>query len=68
MTAAAGKARRYYDVVELGNIAALASLDDDGDREIERRRLENQRTRQRLSAGLHALGLDALASETNFWR
>lgn len=66
VTAAAGRARRYYDVVELGNIAALAGLDDDGDREVERRRLENQRTRQRLSAGLHALGLDPLASETNF--
>ncbi len=66
VTAAVGRARRYYDITELGNIAALACLDDSGDREIARRRVENQRTRQRLGRGLQALGLDVLPSETNF--
>jgi histidinol-phosphate aminotransferase len=61
---AAGKARRYYDVTELGNIAAMASLDQDD--ELQRRRLENERTRERLRAGLEALGLAVLRSQANF--
>jgi histidinol-phosphate aminotransferase len=61
---AAGKARRYYDVTELGNIAALASLEEED--ELHRRRLANERTRERLRAGLEALGLDVLRSQANF--
>jgi histidinol-phosphate aminotransferase len=61
---AAGKARRYYDVTELANIAAIASLGEDG--ELTRRRLENARSRERMRAGLEALGLAVLRSQGNF--
>jgi histidinol-phosphate aminotransferase len=64
VVAAAGRARRYYDVPELGNIAAIASLDQDD--ELSQRRLANQRTRERLRAGLAALGLVVLRSQANF--
>lgn len=61
---ALGKARLYYDVTEPANIAALASLDDDG--ELARRRLENERGRGLLAAGLRDLGLEVMPSEANF--
>jgi histidinol-phosphate aminotransferase len=64
VVAAAGRARRYYDVTELGNIAAIASLDQDD--ELRRRRLANERTRERLRAGLASLGLGVLRSQANF--
>jgi len=61
---AAGKARRYYDVTELGNIAALASLDEAD--ELQQRRLANERARERLRTGLEGLGLGVLHSQANF--
>jgi len=61
---AVGRARLYYDVTELGNIAALASLGEDD--ELARRRLETARNRERLHAGLSALGLVPFPSTANF--
>jgi histidinol-phosphate aminotransferase len=56
--------RHYYDVIELAVVAALASLDDPG--EAARRRADNRVQRARLEAGLDALGLSRLPSDTNF--
>jgi len=56
--------RHYYDVIDLAVVAALASLDDPD--EVERRRAVNRRDRARLEAGLDALGLVRLPSDTNF--
>jgi histidinol-phosphate aminotransferase len=61
---ALGKVRHYYDVGELSSIAALASLDDDAER--ERRRLTNIRERERLEAELRGLGVAFLPSRANF--
>jgi histidinol-phosphate aminotransferase len=56
--------RHYYDVIDPAVVAALASLDDLD--EVERRRALNRRDRARLEAGLDALGLARLPSDTNF--
>ena len=61
---ALGRVRHYYDVSEPANVAALASLDDDG--ELERRRAANAAERERLAAGLRALGIATLPSRANF--
>lgn len=56
--------RHYYDVIDVAIAAALASLDDD--EEVERRRRDNREMRGRLEAGIDALGLERLPSDTNF--
>jgi histidinol-phosphate aminotransferase len=56
--------RHYYDVIDLAVVAAIASLDDPD--EVARRREVNRRERTRLEAGLDALGLVRLPSDTNF--
>ena len=56
--------RHFYDVTDLAIAAALASVDDDA--EVERRRAANREQRGRLEAGLDALGIAHLPSETNF--
>jgi histidinol-phosphate aminotransferase len=56
--------RHYYDVSELANVAALASLDEPG--ELERRRLANLSGRARLEDGIDTLGLERFPSHTNF--
>jgi histidinol-phosphate aminotransferase len=58
------RVRHYYDVSELANVAALASLGDAA--ELERRRLANLEERARLERGLDALELDYLASHASF--
>jgi histidinol-phosphate aminotransferase len=56
--------RHYYDVTDLAIAAALASLDDED--EVVRRREDNRTQRARLEAGLDALGIAHLPSDTNF--
>ena len=56
--------RHYYDVTDPAIAAALASVDDEA--EITRRREGNRANRARLEAGLDALGIDHLPSDTNF--
>lgn len=56
--------RHYYDVIDLAVVAALASLDEP--EETARRREANRAGRARLAAGLDALGLARLPSDTNF--
>jgi histidinol-phosphate aminotransferase len=64
VAATLGKLRHYYDVSELANVAALASLEEPD--ELEQRRRENERGRARLEAGLAALGLRWNQSRANF--
>jgi histidinol-phosphate aminotransferase len=59
-----GKVRHYYDIGELSNVAALASLDDLG--ELERRRVANLEHRALLERGLGELGFRCLPSCANF--
>jgi len=61
---ALGRLRHYYDIGEPSNLAALASVDDDD--ELERRRGENARERERLAQGLRERGLAPLPSRANF--
>jgi histidinol-phosphate aminotransferase len=56
--------RHYYDVTDPAIAAALASVDDEA--EITRRREANRANRGRLEAGLDALGIAHLPSDTNF--
>lgn len=56
--------RHYYDVIDVAVAAALASLDDEP--EVERRRDRNRELRGQLEAGLDALGVQRLPSDTNF--
>ncbi len=56
--------RHYYDVTDPAIAAALASVDDEA--EIARRREANRANRARLEAGLDALRIDHLPSDTNF--
>ncbi len=59
------KVQRSYDVGVLGQIAALASLDDEA--EVERRRLANAEAVAALTELLRSRGLEPLAgSATNF--
>jgi histidinol-phosphate aminotransferase len=58
------RVRHYYDVSELANVAALASLGDP--EELERRRLANIDWRARLERGLDAAGLERLPSHASF--
>jgi histidinol-phosphate aminotransferase len=59
-----GRLRHFYDIGELANLAAIASLADDA--ELERRRAANAGERARLEAGLRALGIAVLPSHANF--
>ena len=56
--------RHYYDVTDPAIAAALASVDDEA--EVARRREGNRANRARLEAGLDALGIGHLPSDTNF--
>jgi histidinol-phosphate aminotransferase len=56
--------RHFYDVTDLGVVAALASLDDPA--EVARRRAANDDQRGRLEAAFDALGLARMPSQTNF--
>jgi histidinol-phosphate aminotransferase len=56
--------RHYYDVTDPAIAAALASVDDES--EVTRRREANRANRGRLEAGLDALGIAHLPSDTNF--
>jgi len=59
-----GKVRGPFDVSELANVAAVASL---GDRaECERRRDVNRAERERLAAALEARGLSVYPAAANF--
>jgi histidinol-phosphate aminotransferase len=58
------RVRHYYDVSELANVAALASLGDP--EELERRRVANLDGRARLERGLDALELERLPSRASF--
>jgi histidinol-phosphate aminotransferase len=61
---AAGRCRHWFDVSDLAHLAAAASLDDE--REIARRRHENEAGREQLSAVLESAGLRPLPSHGNF--
>ncbi|MGH2858305.1 MAG: histidinol-phosphate transaminase [Solirubrobacteraceae bacterium] len=61
---ALGKVRHYFDLGELGNLAALASLGDV--EELARRRAGNAARRERLIRGLTELGLEPLPAHGNF--
>jgi histidinol-phosphate aminotransferase len=58
------KVKNAFDVPQVAQVAALASLDADD--EIERRRLQSRTGRRRLEEGLRELGLEPLESVTNF--
>jgi histidinol-phosphate aminotransferase len=64
LVTAVAKARNYYDITGVSLVAAFASLDHPD--EVERRRAETARGRERLAAGLASLGLAVLPSEANF--
>jgi histidinol-phosphate aminotransferase len=64
VAAACGKVRNTFDVPQLAQAAALASLDDPA--EIAARRAENSANRGRLVAGLRRLGYEPLPSVANF--
>jgi histidinol-phosphate aminotransferase len=59
-----GKVRGPFDVSELAQVAAEASLDDDA--ELERRRSENEGERRRLEAELGARGVKLYPAAANF--
>jgi histidinol-phosphate aminotransferase len=59
-----GKVRGPFDVSELAQVAALASLDDQA--ELERRRRENELERERLEAELDARGVKLYPAAANF--
>jgi histidinol-phosphate aminotransferase len=59
-----GKVRGPFDVSELANVAAVASLDDPG--ECERRRDVNRRERERLDAALQQRGVTVYPAAGNF--
>ncbi len=61
---AAGRVRHYYDVTSLGQLAALAALDDPA--EIDRRRELTAQARTELAAQLSARGYDVMSSQANF--
>jgi histidinol-phosphate aminotransferase len=61
---AIAKVRPAFDVNELAQIAALASMDDAA--EVERRRWANTAGRESLEADLRGLGLEPLVSHGNF--
>lgn len=61
---AVGRSRHYYDISELGAVAAIASLDCP--EELERRRALNRRRRRQLEAGLSELALAWHESQANF--
>lgn len=61
---AAGRVRHYYDVTSLGQLAALAALDDPA--EIDRRRELTAQARTELAAELTARGYDVMPSQANF--
>jgi histidinol-phosphate aminotransferase len=64
VTTAIAKVRPAFDVNELAQIAALASMGDTA--EIERRRRANTEGREQLACDLRALGLEPLVSHGNF--
>jgi histidinol-phosphate aminotransferase len=64
VVAAVSKIAHPFGVSELAHVAAIASLDDQG--EVQRRREANTRERERLRAGLERIGLRPLPSEGNF--
>jgi histidinol-phosphate aminotransferase len=64
VVAAVSKIAHPFGVSELAHVAAIASLDDEG--EVQRRREANTRERERLRAGLARIGLRPLPSEGNF--
>jgi len=59
-----GKVRGPFDVSELAQAGALASLDDEA--ELERRRRENELERERLEAELEARGVKLYPAAANF--
>jgi histidinol-phosphate aminotransferase len=59
-----GKVRGPFDVSELAQVAAVASLDDEA--ELERRRSENEGERRRLEAELAARGVHLYPAAANF--
>jgi histidinol-phosphate aminotransferase len=59
-----GKVRGPFDVSELAQVAAVASLDDEA--ELERRRSENEGERRRLEAALDARGVKLYPAAANF--
>ena len=59
-----GKVRGPFDVSELAQVAAVASLDDKA--EIERRRSENEGERRRLEVELAARGVKLYPAAANF--
>ena len=59
-----GKVRGPFDVSELAQVAALASLDDEP--ELERRRNENEGERRRLESELGARGVKLYPAAANF--
>jgi histidinol-phosphate aminotransferase len=64
VVAAVSKIAHPFGVSELAHVAAIASLDDDG--EVGRRREANTLERERLRAGLERIGLRPLPAEGNF--
>jgi histidinol-phosphate aminotransferase len=58
------KVRGPFDVSEAAAAAAIASLDDET--ELDRRREANRAGRDRLRAGMEALGLELMPSVANF--
>jgi histidinol-phosphate aminotransferase len=64
VVAAASRCRHWFDVSDLGHLAAAASLDDPG--EVERRRGATAEARAELTAILRAGGLEPLKSHGNF--
>jgi histidinol-phosphate aminotransferase len=64
VAAALGKVKNAFDVSQPAQDAARASLGDD--REVARRADETRAGRERLSAGLAALGLEPLPAVANF--
>ncbi|MDX6594346.1 MAG: histidinol-phosphate aminotransferase [Gaiellales bacterium] len=64
VVAAVSKIAHPFGVSELAHVAAIASLDDQG--EVERRREANTHERERLRVGLEKLGLRPLPAEGNF--
>jgi histidinol-phosphate aminotransferase len=59
-----GKVRGPFDVSELAQVSAVASLDDRA--ELERRRSENESERRRLEAELAARGVKLYPAAANF--
>jgi histidinol-phosphate aminotransferase len=59
-----GKVRGPFDVSELAQVAAVASLDDE--LELERRRSENEGERRRLESELGARGVKLYPAAANF--